>query len=155
MDMRRMMGLGSVVVLLGVLSMESASAQTLQYAPYGSLRGRAVARDGLFRVQKYHWGNGLTPQGASVLNTAIETVVPLIPTFLGREVESDASRSRNASRFAPMSENNAEMERANELYARTQRLLGDSQASVQPQTTSLGDRLSPAEVEQAFGTNPW
>jgi len=50
-----------VMAFIGILLTEDASAQNLQYAPYGAWRGRAVARDGLFRVQRYHWGMELHP----------------------------------------------------------------------------------------------
>jgi hypothetical protein len=41
-----------------------------------------VHRCGLFHSTRYRWGNGLTPYGASVFISGIQTIGPMIPTFI-------------------------------------------------------------------------
>jgi len=140
------------LILLAGSFTEAAFAQTLQYAPYGSWRGRAVARDGLFRVQRYHWGSGVTPTGATVLNT----LIPVIPEIIGAATGRDAD-SRSTSRGGPEPwkgwEDYAQAQReANALLERTAALVGKPvPPSAVPEPSGF-PRLDPA---QYLPSNPW
>ncbi len=147
----------------GLLVTQDAFGQTLQYAPYGAWRGRAVARDGLFHVQRYHWGNGITPVGGSVLNTAIPVLAEVGLAALGRG--EDASRdaaSRGPAAWAGWPEYKKSQDEANALLQRTAALLnsGVPGPNVVPAPAGTpaeinGSKLTPEQYKAEFGANPW
>src|SRR5262245_65212513 len=63
-------------------------------------RTRYVHREGLFHVEKYHTGNGITPTGAGVLIAGINAFAPIVGTVVGRETPEDreAAAQRDAAR---------------------------------------------------------
>lgn len=94
-------------------------AQEFQYPPYGAWRGRMVARDGLFHVQRYHWGGGLTPTGGAFLTSAVSDLAPLLVSLAGaRDLDAD-SRSSETARFDAREDYIREQRRANDLLERT------------------------------------
>lgn len=151
--------LAFAVFALGLLATQDVLSQTLQYAPYGSWRGRAVARDGLFHVQRYHWGNGITPVGGSVLNTVIPVLADVGLAALGREGSRDVGASSRGSTWAGWDEYTKAQEEANALLKRTAALLNQ-----QPLVNNVvpGDKIGtfdPLTVDKLKakldGTNPW
>src|SRR5688500_693997 len=62
-------------------------------------RGRYVRRDGLFHVERLHWGGGITANGASVLNTGITAFAPVVGGLIGREAPlEDEEKERDTPR---------------------------------------------------------
>lgn len=132
---------------------EVCSGQTLQYPPYGSWRGRAVARQGLFHVQRYRWGSGLTPTGGAFLTSAVESLAPVLPVLVGRD---EASRSGAGRPLSSRDDYVRELRRANDLLERTQQLLTNNPTEgAEPVDPPSDGRLTPEEIEQRYGTNPW
>jgi hypothetical protein len=122
-NFRRIPLIALIVLVASLAVAERASAQTLQYPPYGSWRGRAVARDGLFRVQRYRWGNGITPQGATVLTTLIPVIPDIIRVAtnpLGAEDPAAAAERAGWSEYAE------EQKRATDVLLRLEKLAGSS-----------------------------
>lgn len=150
----------------------TCAAQILQYPPYGSWRGRAVARQGLFNVQKYRWGGGITPTGGAVLTT----LIPVIPEIIGATVpfaRDDSSTRDSASRDATSrpafqqtsgwSEYAAEQRRATDLLLKLDRLSGGNLSTSGGAntgvsgggTTATFEKLTPAQIQQKYGSDPW
>lgn len=152
----------SVLTLLMIgtafLMASDANAQSFQYPPnYNAWRGRVVARDGHGYHVRYRWGNGLTNNGAAVITSGFETLVPVAMAAVGRDVDNEA-RSRDAARdaaraadFAGLAE---QQRQANALLVATARLLDPSfqapaPAPLPPSPPSLGSGLN------NVGADPW
>ncbi|MEZ6114027.1 MAG: hypothetical protein R3C99_23895 [Pirellulaceae bacterium] len=125
----------SVLTLLMIgtafLMASDANAQSFQYPPnYNAWRGRVVARDGHGYHVRYRWGNGLTNNGAAVITSGFETLVPVAMAAVGRDVDNEA-RSRDAARSTDWALYAEQQARANDLLSRTAAL-----------------------VDERFGTNP-
>jgi hypothetical protein len=116
----RFLALLAVSAIGGAFFPDVSLGQTaFQYPPYGALRGRMVSRDGVFRAQRYRWGNGITPQGAAFLTSAVNAVVPMIPTLItGRTSSSDDYTDAQKE--------------ANSLLKRTERLLSRGAGDIAP-----------------------
>ena len=162
----------AIVTVVSAFPAASASGQDyFRYPPYGSLRGHMVRRDGLFHVERYRWGNGLTPQGATVLTSAIDAFAPIVPVLVsggvGREANGQSrdyeSRDSETRTCTLPDSYIVEQRRANDLLARTARLVdpnfsaGSSQGStstVSPQTDlpSVNDALKQYRAPEG---NPW
>jgi len=90
-------------VVLADLPFASAQVTPADLPPefYGAQRGRAVYRrlgSGTWRVR---YGRGLTPQGAQVLTTGIQTIVPILPQIipgLGARSQSAEQSAEQAAR---------------------------------------------------------
>ena len=130
----------TVVTVVSAFPITSASGQDyFRYPPYGSLRGHMVRRDGLFHVERYRWGNGLTPQGAAVLTSGIEAFAPIVPVLVTGGVGREANGQRrdyesrdSETRTCTLPESYiVEQRRANDLLVRTARLV-DPNFSEQP-----------------------
>jgi len=92
---------------------QSASAQW---------RTHYVRRDGLFHVEKYHTGNGLTPVGGQVLMTGITAFAPIVGTLAGREAPQDEA-ARDTPRALLPDDYIEQQRRANDLLERTAQLV--------------------------------
>ena len=141
--------LGIAVALGSLLLPETASAQ------YGAWRGRTMTRDGLFRVTRTHWGNGITPTGASVLIPLIEAAPGIINAAQGRGTDSQTS-SRGSS-WAGWDAYAAEQKRATDLLARLDGIVNGSTPDPTPPGLPTGEFPPVDELIQKYGggSNPW
>ena len=152
----------------GAIAPSVSLSQTLQYPPYGSVRGRAVARDGLFHSQRYHWRNGLTPVGGEVLVHGIDVLGPAAVSFanvaaealrpgLGRGVADEDNSLRSGTRSvteftAPKDYVDAQLA-ANALLVRTAALI-DSSGPTDKQSGPISPQ-SLIDLLKKAGPNPW
>lgn len=119
-------------------------------------RGHYVRRDGLFHVERAHWGGGITANGASVLSTGITAFAPVVGSLIGRDAAvEDTSKDRDVPRAVLGEEYEVEAQRARELLDRTARLVGISSYPNPTPEQPVGDgRGDPAAPQ--FGTSsPW
>jgi hypothetical protein len=138
-----------VLVVAGLATMcQSASAQW---------RTHYVRRDGLFHVEKYRTGNGLTPAGAGVLTAGINAFAPIVGSLVGRAAPPDET-SRDTPRALLPDDYIEEQRRANDLLERTARLVnftvpgGGASTPLSPVQDGPGATASSPE----FGTqSPW
>lgn len=140
-----------------------------QYPPYGALRGRMVSRDGAYRVQRYRWGGGITPQGAAFLTSAVQAVVPMIPSLIGRgegrDLDADGGArnlrdlsTREPNRFTAPNDYVKAQSDANELLRRTEFLVtgktvANDHAAARPSLDDLLRKLGQDPSNPAG--NPW
>jgi hypothetical protein len=141
-----------VLAFASVASMcQSASAQW---------RTKYFRRDGLFHVEKYHTGNGLTPVGGEVLMAGITAFAPIVGTLAGRDAPRDEAQ-REAPRDMPRAllpeEYIVEQRRANDLLERTANLVNWlPPAGGAPGPQPLQNGPSPGPVPSEFGArSPW
>ena len=133
------------------------SAQSLPYPPYGAHRGRIVARNGFGHSIRYRWGNGLTPQGAAFLTSAVDALAPAVVALAGRESDSEA-RSRAFERSAVWQDYTKAQNEANALLARTASLLTNQPVAVQTGAEGATEPLpDPSLVDPTRYSpqNPW
>jgi len=160
----RFLVLLAVSAIGGAFFPDTGLGQTaFQYPPYGALRGRMVSRDGVYRVQRYRWGGGITPQGAAFLTSAVNAVVPMIPSLIGRGEGGDSDAdggtrnlrdfgTREPNRFTAPNDYVVAQQEANALLASTAALVG--------YTTPKSDSARPPIDEllkwyKAPEGNPW
>ena len=86
---RQIVGMVALAIGLSIVCSSNVEAQW---------RGRYVRRDGLFHVEKYHWGNGITPTGALVINHALDVLAPIAQQALNRDADTRgvSAQERNA-----------------------------------------------------------
>lgn len=144
--LRRLLVGMALVTVCGVA--DFASAQN----PW---RTKYFRRDGLFHVEKYHTGNGLTPVGGAVLTTGITQFAPIVGAALGRDTPESANR--DATTVTLPQDYITELSRANELLKRTEALVNGlppatttTPAPAQPTPVSSDDKGTPASPE--FGS---
>jgi hypothetical protein len=119
-----LIGVGSLAISFLGASPAAGQSPFYYYPAYGAQRGKIVYRDGpLVNRQKIRWGNGLTAQGASVLNSAIGAAVQILPAVLRDDPAAAEEAARSQAEFArSMADEEARMQQAQQLYANTQAL---------------------------------
>lgn len=139
-------------IVAAVISTESAHAQW---------RSRYLKRDGLFHVERYHTGNGLTSVGAGVLTTLITSAPGIIDSVQGRDLNEPQEESSRAIDNSWKEHYAVEQQSANNLLERTARLVGftggegeteNGGGGTKPEATN--DRGTQTN-EADSGKNPW
>lgn len=137
-----------VALVAGFVATQSAEAQW---------RTHYVRRDGLFHVEKYKTGNGLTPIGGAVLTTLIGATPDILNAAAGRDLDQDQSRGVDESWKASYAE---QQKAANDLLERTAALVGykppvGSQQNIdKPPPPPPGGAGTPTTVQES-GPDPW
>jgi len=136
----------------GYYALVFATIATMCHSASAQWRTHYVKRDGLFHVEKYHTGNGLTPVGGEVLMTGITAFAPIVGSLVGREAPRDEA-TRDTPRALLPDDYIVEQRRANDLLERTAHLVnypssGSGVSDQRPPTPGL--------VPSEFGTqSPW
>jgi hypothetical protein len=125
------------------------SGDILAQSPW---RTHYVKRDGLFHVERYRTGNGITPNGSLVLTNAFDAFAPVVSAALSagtKEAPGDGTiRSVNWQ-----DDYLKELKRADDLLERANRLL-EGRLPVN-QASSPHSPSSQEELKKQFGENPW
>jgi len=138
--------IGLTVIFTAVLSSDSAMAQW---------RTHYVRRDGLFHVEKYHTGNGVTPQGANMIVGLGQAFAPIAGLALGREEEQ---RSRDMPTQSDLAAYNEELAKARDLLARTAHLVDSHISATPPPATNVqppATNPNGQRIDDYQGPNPW
>ena len=135
-------------VLAAVASCVFSSSADAQW------RTRYVRRDGLFHVEKYRTGNGITPVGGAVLTALITTAGDVAGNVLGKDVEEETPREIDDSWKQAYAE---QQRKANDLLVRTSALVGlkADVPHVDPVAPTSVDGVGTPTNETEAGKNPW
>lgn len=125
-------------------------------------RTHYVRRDGLFHVEKYHTGNGITPAFAGMMVGIANAAAPVAEAALGRDTPEDreAKAERDAARAEVMANMAQAQAEANALLDRTARLVnylppvGQSQLLQNVGSEAVGTPITP-QGNPATGTTPY
>lgn len=100
-----------LLIVVG-LSFSFGGGQVFAQAPW---RSHYVKRDGLFHVEKYRTGNGITNNGLVFLQTVTEAAAPIVA---GLTRDLDAKSGRRELDNSWEESYNSEQTRATEIYDR-------------------------------------